>query len=61
MRVVYRYEVEIPEGFDIESFVDNADPVYPCFVKALVDEGLNYQAETVSIVDADTDEVYYTL
>lgn len=60
-RVVYRYEVEIPEGVDIESFADSADPVYPRFVKALVNEGLNYEAEIVSIVDADTDEEYYAL
>lgn len=60
-RVVYRYEVEIPEGADLESFADSADPVYPRFVKALVNEGLNYEAEIVSIVDADTDEEYYAL
>ena len=60
-RVVYRYEVEIPEGVDLESFADSADPVYPRFVKALVNEGLNYEAEIVSIVDADTDEEYYAL
>lgn len=60
-RVVYRYEVEIPDGVDLESFADSADPVYPRFVKALVNEGLNYDAEIVSIVDADTDEEYYAL
>lgn len=60
-RVVYHYEVEIPEGVDIESFADSADPVYPRFVMALVNEGLNYEAEIVSIVDAETDEEYYAL
>lgn len=44
---------------DIESTADSADPVYPRFVKALVNEGLNYEGEIVSIVDAETDEVYY--
>lgn len=42
-RVVYRYEAEIPDGVDIESTADSADPVYPRFVKALVNEGLNYE------------------
>lgn len=60
-RVVYRYEVEIPDGVDLESYADSADPVYPRFVKALVNEGLNYEAEIISIVDADTDEEYYAL
>lgn len=59
-RVVYRYEVEVPDdNDDIASFCDSADPVYPRFVKALVNEGLNYEGEIVSIVDADTDKVYY--
>ena len=59
--VIYRYEVEIPDGVDLESFADSADPVYPRFVKALVNEGLNYEAEIVSIIDAETDEEYYAL
>ena len=58
-RVVYRYEVEIPDGVDLGCYADSADPVYPRFVKALVNEGLNYEGEIVSIVDAETDEVYY--
>ena len=60
-RVVYHYEAEIPDGFDIESAADSADPVYPRFVKALVNEGLNYEGEIVSIVDSETEEVYYAL
>lgn len=60
-RVVYHYEAEIPDDVDIESFADSADPVYPRFVKALVNEGLNYEAEIVSIIDAETDEEYYAL
>ena len=58
-RVTYRYEAEIPDNMDIESTADSADPVYPRFVKALINEGLNYEGEIVSIVDAETDEVYY--
>jgi hypothetical protein len=58
-RVTYNYEVEIPDGVDLECYADSADPVYPRFVKALVNEGLNYEGEIVSIVDAETDEVYY--
>lgn len=60
-RVVYHYEAEIPDGVDIECFADSADPVYPRFVKALVNEGLNYEGEIVSIVDAESDEVYYAI
>jgi hypothetical protein len=60
-RVVYHYEVEVPDGVDLESFADSADPVYPRFVKALVNEGLNYDAEIVSIIDAETDEEYYAI
>lgn len=60
-RVTYNYEVEIPDGVDIASFADSADPVYPRFVKALVNEGLNYEGEIISIVDSETDEVYYAL
>ena len=60
-RVTYRYEAEIPDDMDIESTADSADPVYPRFVKALTNEGLNYEGEIVSIVDAETDEVYYAL
>lgn len=60
-RVVYHYEAEIPDGVDIESAADSADPVYPRFVKALVNEGLNYDAEIVSIIDDDTGEEYYAI
>ena len=59
--VVYHYEVEIPDGVDIVSFADSADPVYPRFVKALVNEGLDYEGEIVSIIDSETNEVYYGL
>jgi len=60
-RVTYNYEVEIPDGINLESFADSADPVYPRFVNALIDEELNYEGEIVSIVDEDTEEVLYTL
>ena len=59
--VVYHYEVEIPDWVDIVSFADSADPVYPRFVKALVNEGLDYEGEIVSIIDSETNEVYYGL
>lgn len=60
-QVTYYYEVEVPETVtDIECFCDSADPVYPRFVKALVNEGLNYNAEILSIVDDDTEEVIYS-
>lgn len=58
-QVTYSYEVEIPDGVDLECYADSADPVYPRFVKALVNEGLNYEAKIVSIVDENTEEVLY--
>lgn len=58
-RVTYNYEVEIPDGVDLECYADSADPVYPRFVKALVNEGLNYEGEIISIVNEDTEEVLY--
>ena len=60
-RVTYHYEAEIPDGFDIESTADSADPVYPRFVMALTNEGLDYEGEIVSIRDADNGEEYYSL
>ena len=60
-RVTYNYEVEIPDGVDLECFADSADPVYPRFVMALANEGLNYEGEIVSIIDNDTEEVLYAL
>lgn len=60
-RVTYHYEAEIPDGVDVVSAADSADPVYPRFVTALVNEGLNYEAEIVSIIDNETEEVYYAL
>ena len=56
-RITYNYEVEVPDGVDVESAADSADPVFPCFVMALMDKGLNYDGEIVSIVDEDTEEV----
>lgn len=58
-RVTYSYEAEIPDGVDIESAADSADPVYPRFVTALMNEGLKYDGEIVSIIDEDTEEVLY--
>lgn len=60
-RVTYHYEAEIPDGADIECTADSADPVYPRFVKALVNEGLDYEGEIVSIRDADNGEKYYAI
>ena len=58
-RVTYSYEVEIPDGADLECYADSADPVYSRFVKALENEKLNYEGEIISIVDEDTEEVLY--
>ena len=58
-RVTYNYEVEIPDGVELECYADSADPVYSRFVKALENERLNYEGEIISIVDEDTEEVLY--
>ena len=58
-KVVYQYEVEIPDEGDIEIWADTLDPVYSRISKILADAGLAYDGSFVSIVDNDTDEVYY--
>ena len=58
-KVVYQYEVEIPENRDIEIWADTLDPVYSRIVTAMVNTGLNYEGSIVSVVDEETDEVYY--
>lgn len=58
-KVVYQYEVEIPDEGDIEIWADTLDPVYSRIVPAMVNTGLNYEGSIVSIIDAETDEVYY--
>jgi hypothetical protein len=58
-KVVYQYQIEIPDEGDIEIWADTLDPVYPRIVTAMIDSGLDYEGSIVSIVDNDTDEVYY--
>ena len=58
-KVVYQYEIEIPDERDIEIWADTLDPVYSRIVTAMVNTGLDYEGFIESIVDADTDEVYY--
>ena len=58
-RVLYQYQVEIPDEEYIEIWADTLDPVYSRISKILADAGLVYDGSFVSIVDNDTDEVYY--
>ncbi len=59
-KVVYQYQIEIPDGEDdIEIWADTLDPVYSRIVEAMRDHGLNYEGSIVSVVDEETDEVYY--
>ncbi len=59
-KVLYDYQVEIPDdGDDIEIWADTLDPVYSRIVEAMRDNGLNYEGSIVSIVDEETDKVYY--
>lgn len=59
-KVLYDYQVEIPDDSDdIEVWADTLDPVYSRISKILADAGLAYDGSFVSIVDANTDEVYY--
>lgn len=59
--VLYNYEIEIPDDVDdIESYCDSCDPVYREICGTMTDAHLNFTGRLVSIVDSDTDEVYYT-
>lgn len=59
-KVIYQYEVEIPDGEDdLEIWADTLDPVYSRIVEAMRDNGLNYEGSIMSIVDAETADVYY--
>lgn len=61
--VTYSFEVDIPvEGVsDLPSYVDSCDPAYVGICKVLTEKGLNFDGEINSIVDEETDEVYYAL
>ncbi len=59
--VTYQYEVEVPYGFGICSAADSGDPVYSRICKAMADEHLNFKGKIISIVDNDSDEVYYSI
>ena len=59
-KLLYDYQVEIPDGSDdIEVWADTLDPVYSRISKILADAGLAFDGSFVSIVDDDTNEVYY--
>ena len=60
--VTYSFEVKAPEiGADLLCYVDGCDPVYTGICKILTEKGLNFDGEINSIVDEETDEVYYAL
>ena len=59
--VTYHYEVEVPDDVDIESAADSGDPVYNRICKVMANEHLNFEGEIISIVDNDSDEVYYSI
>ncbi len=61
--VTYFFEVDIPAE-DINNllcYVDSCDPAYADICKMLTEKGLNFDGEINSIVDAETDEVYYAV
>lgn len=59
-KVLYDYQVEIPDDSDdIEVWADTLDPVYSRISKILADAGLAFDGSFVSIVDDDTNEIYY--
>ena len=62
--VYYNYEVDIPEDTqrkDLPWVCDNEDPVYNEVAHVLHEAGLNFDAETTSIIREDTDEVIYNI
>lgn len=60
--VLYNYEIEIPDDVDdIESYSDECDPVYREICGVMVDAHVNFTGRLISIVDSNTDEVYYTV
>jgi len=64
--IVYSYEVEVPDDeedcapTDLETYCDLCDPVYGEICGTMADAHVNFTGRLVSIVDSDTDEVYYT-
>ena len=60
----YNYETEIPDDItrgDLPWICDCEDPVYRDIAGVLHEAKLNYDAETISIIREDTDEVLYNI
>lgn len=64
--IVYSYEVEVPNDeedcapTDLKTYCDLCDSVYKEISDTMIDAHLNFMNRIISIVDSDTDEVYYT-
>ena len=60
-QVTYTYEVELHDHFEDNDviFCDSADPVYSDICKLMNKEHLNFEGRIISIVDENSDEVYY--
>lgn len=62
--VYYNYETEIPDDAtrkDLSWMCDLQDPVYQNIIKVLREAELDYDADTISIVREDTNEIIYNL
>ena len=64
-RVIYDYQVEIPDDekgcapIDLETYCDFSDPIYFAMCKLMGITGTQWERELISIVDEDTDEVLW--
>lgn len=58
-RVIYYYEVDLPEGKDPLIYCDSADPVYLNICNTLIDNHVEFEGTIVSIRNNDTDEELY--
>ena len=62
--VYYNYELEVFDDTTKEELLwmcDLQDPVYQNIVRILREAELDYDADTISIVRKDTDEVIYNI
>ena len=64
-RITYDYQVEIPDDeegcaiTDIASYCDGCDPVYVAMCKLMVNNGIEWEGEILSVCDDNTGEMLW--
>lgn len=64
-RITYDYQVEIPDDeegcaiTDIASYCDGSDPVYYAMCKLMVNKGIEWEGEILSVCDENTGELLW--